>query len=130
MSKDTSSITSSLEYSIAPSSLPGSPWRVWFHVQRRRPRDQRRNYKTRYEAKNKSQIRDFASGHLVGGDRRARPTDGMNGLSKLQGTLMSYPSTISSGNSFAFADALGKCVVSTLPTSLTASISAWLNLSF
>jgi ketosteroid isomerase-like protein len=39
------------------------------------------------------------------------------------------PSTISSGNSFAFADVLGKCVASTLPTSLIASVSAWLNFS-
>jgi ketosteroid isomerase-like protein len=61
MSEDTSSATSSLQYSSAPSSSPGSPWRVRFHVQRRKPRDQRRNYKTRCGSWNKSKIRDFAS---------------------------------------------------------------------
>jgi uncharacterized protein (TIGR02246 family) len=45
-------------------SLPGSPWRVRLHVQQRKPRDQRRNYKTRCGAWNKSQIRDFASGQM------------------------------------------------------------------
>jgi ketosteroid isomerase-like protein len=34
---------------------------VRFHVQRRKPRDQRRNYKTRCGEWNKSKIRDFAS---------------------------------------------------------------------
>jgi hypothetical protein len=35
-----------------------------------------------------------------------------------------YVSTISSDNSFAFAEVLGKCAASTLPTSLMASVSA------
>src|SRR6266404_2440597 len=41
---------------------PGFPWRVRLHVQRRRPRDQRRNLKTRGGTGNKSNPTDFASG--------------------------------------------------------------------
>ncbi len=46
---------------LLPFGSPGSPWRVRFHVQRRKPRDQRRNYKTRCGAWNKCKIFDFAS---------------------------------------------------------------------
>jgi len=130
MTKDTSSVTSPPEYSIAPSSSPGSPWRVRFHVQRRRPRDQRRNYKTRCEAWNKSEIRDFASGHLVGHDRRGARRFRCDGRLSASRISNSQPSMISSDNSFSFADVLGKCVASTLPTSLIASVSAWVNFSF
>src|SRR5437899_12541785 len=65
MSKDTKSVTSLLRYSITRSSSPGFPWRVRFHVQRRRPRDQRRNYKTRGGAWNKQRTTDFASVHFA-----------------------------------------------------------------
>jgi len=41
---------------------PGFPWRVRLHVQRRRPRDQRRNCKTRGGTGNKGNPTDFASG--------------------------------------------------------------------
>src|SRR5215510_6283353 len=47
---------------LLPFRSPGSPWRVRFRVQRPKPRDQRRNYKTRCGGSNKSQIRGFASG--------------------------------------------------------------------
>src|SRR5947208_15925148 len=60
---------------------PGSPWRVRPRIQRWRPRDQRRNYKTRCEVPNKRQSGTFASGGLVGTPRcgvrsaqRADPT--------------------------------------------------------
>src|SRR5256714_6825025 len=46
-----------------PFGSTGSPWRVRLHVQQRKPRDQRRNYKTRCGTRNKSKIRDFASEH-------------------------------------------------------------------
>ncbi|PYL30880.1 MAG: hypothetical protein DMF45_01090 [Verrucomicrobia bacterium] len=48
-------------FNLHPFGLPGFPWRVRFHVQRRKPRDQRRNYKTRCGARNKEHFGDFAS---------------------------------------------------------------------
>src|SRR5437667_3123564 len=49
-------------FNLLPFGLPGFPWRVRFHVQRRRPRDQRRVSKTRCEAWNKEHPGAFASG--------------------------------------------------------------------
>ena len=41
---------------------PGSPWRVRPRIQRRRPRDQRRNFKNSLRSRNKDDPGDFASG--------------------------------------------------------------------
>jgi hypothetical protein len=68
-----------------------------------------------------------AGGHPAG---RLRHQPSETPVAERPRRLCSYPSMISSGNSFAFADVLGKCAASTLPTSLTASVSAWLNFSF
>jgi len=44
---------------------PGFPWRARSHIQRWRPRDQRRNFKNSLRAWNKDQIRNFANKRLA-----------------------------------------------------------------
>src|SRR6266404_1932866 len=49
-------------FNLHPFGLPGFPWRVRFHVQRRTPRDQRLILKTRCGGWNKEHFPGFASG--------------------------------------------------------------------
>src|SRR5436190_13423763 len=46
---------------------PGSPWQVRFPVKRRRPRDQRRNFKNSLRNWNQHHKLNFASGHFPAG---------------------------------------------------------------
>src|SRR5207302_11379460 len=62
---------------------PGFPWRARFPVQRRRPRHQRRNLKTRCGTENKDQMPDFARADF-GGARLCRADRSEEHTSELQ----------------------------------------------
>src|SRR5467141_3290908 len=71
---------------------PGFPWRVRFPVQRRRPRDQRRNLKTRCGAENKDQMPDFARADF--GGARLSGADEFDGSAERRPTVRrSHPAS-------------------------------------
>jgi hypothetical protein len=121
------------------SFAPGSPWRVWLRALQRKPRDQRRSFKTRCGTGNKDELRDFASRFLVipAGGRETVSLQGSRPAST-QGTTTSsrgaadgnYSSITSFASSFGLSSLLGKCRVSNSAVCSMPSKTARVKFSF